>query len=205
MTRPSSLLFFALPAALMLAPPAGAVNTSADLSKLSEATVALQDVSQPGKPGKSFAAGTVIHAPLATVCAAIQDFAGYPGFMPNVDRVKVTPAGQGDTLLDLTLKLPMGKVKQYRLRMRPKGDAGTCHLAWKLVPSPGLKPEETIADTSGDWDLAAQPSDPERTVVRYRVYTDPGPVPLGLGWIVDSLSKDSIPTMLEALRKRSAP
>jgi ABC-type sugar transport system substrate-binding protein len=43
-----------------------------------------------------------------------------------------------------------------------------------------------------------------KTGVRYLVYTDPGPVPMGFGWIVDSMSKDSIPKMLEALRARVA-
>ncbi|MBI3230558.1 MAG: hypothetical protein HYZ45_10375, partial [Burkholderiales bacterium] len=44
--------------------------------------------------------------------------------------------------------------------------------------------------------------DDSKTVVRYYVSTDPGPVPLGLGWIVDSMSKDSIPKMLAAVKNR---
>jgi hypothetical protein len=36
------------------------------------------------------------------------------------------------------------------------------------------------------------------------VYADPGPVPFGFGWIVDMMSKRSLPRTLEALRARAA-
>ncbi len=58
----------------------------------------LRDVSKAGMPGKTFAATTSMPASVATVCAAIQDFAGYPQFMPNVDKIKVTAAGGGASL-----------------------------------------------------------------------------------------------------------
>lgn len=168
----------------------------------SAAEVALVDISKPGVPGKTFSASTSMPASMASVCAAIQDYAAYPQFMPNVDKVKVAPAGDGATLVDITLKLPMGKIKQYRLKMTPTTSAGSCQLRWKLVPVAGLKPDETIADTSGFWQLAPEASDASQTSVKYQVYTDPGPVPMGFGWIVDSMSRDSIPKMFEALRKR---
>ncbi|PLY39901.1 hypothetical protein CSZ94_23805 [Janthinobacterium sp. ROICE36] len=114
--------------------------------------------------------------PLATVCAAIQDFAGYPQFMPNVDKIKVTPAGGG----------------------------ASCSLAWKRVPMEGVKVEDTIADTSGYWQLLPDPLDAGAAAVKYQVYTDSGPVPMGLDWIVDSMSRDSIPKMFDALRLRVA-
>ena len=68
---------------------------------------------------------------------------------------------------------------------------------------PGLRPEESIVDTSG-YREPAPSSVARKTAVRYIVYTDAGPIPFGLGWIVDSLSKDSIPQTMEALRKRAA-
>ncbi|MBE3026426.1 SRPBCC family protein [Janthinobacterium sp. GW458P] len=71
----------------------------------------LRDVSKAGMPGKTFVATTSMPASVATVCAAIQDFAGYPQFMPNVDKIKVAAAGGGASLVDVTLKLPMGKIK----------------------------------------------------------------------------------------------
>jgi len=173
-----------------------------DNRTLSDDKVAMVDISKAGRPGKTFVAGTIINAPLPDVCAVLQDYAAYPAFMPNTESVKVSHSGAAHTLLDVTLKLPMGKIKKYRLRMEPKVSADSCVLGWKLVPWPGLKQEETIVDTTGSWQLSCGPS-AGKTVVRYQVYTDPGPVPFGLGWIVDSLSKDSIPQTLDAVRKRT--
>ena len=183
------------------APLAAAAASGIDTTRLTESQVTMVDVSRPGAPGKAFAAGTIIAAPLARICATLQDYASYPGFMPNTESAKVTATAADHKLVDMTLKLPMGKVKKYRLKMEGQSGAQRCQLSWKLVPWDGLKPEETIADTTGAWILTPA-ADPTKTVVNYTVYTDPGPVPLGLGWIVDSLSKDSIPKMLDALRAK---
>lgn len=180
-------------------PCAAAAPAGIDMSRLSESQVAMVDTSRPGAPGKSFAAATIIAAPVAKLCATLQDYSAYPSFMPNTESAKVSASAADHKLVDMTLKLPMGKVKKYRLRMEGQGAPQRCQLSWKLVPWEGLKQEETIADTSGAW-LLTPAADPARTVVSYTVYTDPGPVPMGLGWIVDSMSKDSIPKMIEALR-----
>jgi hypothetical protein len=175
---------------------------SIDVRKLSETGVTLVETSKEGSPGKSFAAGTIINAPLETLCAAVQDYASYPSFMPNTESTTVAMTAGSQAVIDVTLKLPMGKIKKYRLRMEPSVTPEACKLSWKQLPWRGLKAEETIADTYGYWLFTPGPS-AGKTVVRYVVYTDPGPIPFGLGWIVDSLSKDSIPQTLEALRKKT--
>ncbi|MCI5125930.1 MAG: hypothetical protein D3925_16025, partial [Candidatus Electrothrix sp. AR5] len=38
--------------------------------------------------------------------------------------------------------------------------------------------------------------DAKHSLVLYHVYTDPGKIPFGLGWIVDFLGKDSVPEVL---------
>ena len=166
------------------------------------ASVTLRETTAKGSAAKSFVATTAIDAAVPKLCALLQDYADYPNFMPNTASVKVAQAGSGNQVIDVTLNLPMGKVKKYRLKMSPASSADSCTLAWKLVPWPGLKQEETIADTTGSWQLAS--AGPGKSAVTYTVSTDPGPVPFGLGWIVDSLSKDSIPQTLEGLRKRAA-
>ncbi|PXX43183.1 SRPBCC family protein [Undibacterium pigrum] len=185
---------------LLLATAAHAAQL--DASKFNETEVQLIDQSKPDSNGKTFAAGTILNAPLAKVCATIQAYEDYPSFMPNTAKAKVTRQPDESALVDFTLNLPLGKVKKYRLKMTPKVSPVTCHLSWKLQPWEGLKQEETIADTSGYWELSALTSNPGKTVVRYQVFTDPGPVPMGLGWIVDSMSKDSIPKMMDALRNK---
>lgn len=175
----------------------------ADLASLNESKVTLVDTTRAGSTGKSFAAGTLIAAPVHELCALLQNYESYPAFMPNTTSTKVSHKGAGFSVIDVTLGLPMGKVKKYRLRMEPAVASESCKIAWKLVPWPGLKPDESIVDTTGYWELA--PSALKgKTAVRYIVHTDAGPIPFGLGWIVDSLSKDSIPQTLEALRKRAA-
>lgn len=175
---------------------------SIDLKTLNGKEVRVVDQTRAGSPGKTFAAATIIDAPMASVCKVLQQYAAYPSFMPNTQSTVVSQTGPGFSVIDVTLKLPMGKIKKYRLRMEPKVSAASCALGWKMQPWPGLKQEETIADTSGQWQLT--PLSPTRTAVRYSLFTDPGPIPFGLGWIVDSMSKDSIPQTLDAVRARAA-
>lgn len=175
---------------------------SAQAADSVEEAVNLQDISQSNQAGKSFLANATLNAPMAKVCSTIQDYANYPQFMPNTAKTVVKLLPDNTSLVDFTLHLPLGKVKQYRLKMSPKSTPKSCELSWKLQAWEGLKTEETIADTSGFWHLSPKPDNPQQTLVKYQVYTDPGPVPLGLGWIVDSMSRDSIPKMFEALRKR---
>ena len=182
---------------------AGAAPADAiDPRTLSDSKVTLVDVGKPGSARKSFVAGTIVNAPLAQVCAVLHDYASYPSFMPNTASTLVMQQGADYAVIDVTLKLPMGKIKKYRLRMEPKSGPQSCVLSWKMLPWPGLKQEDTIADTTGAWRLSPG-SSPASTVLRYEVQTDPGPIPFGLGWIVDSLSKDSIPQTLEAVRQRA--
>jgi hypothetical protein len=171
--------------------------------RLTEGKVTLAETTSTGMAGKSFAAGTLIAAPVQELCTLLQDYERYPAFMPNTQSTRISQKGTGFSVIDVTLALPMGKIKKYRLRMEPRSSAQSCRLAWKLVPWPGLAQEETIVDTTGYWELTPS-SASGKTAVKYVVHTDAGPIPFGLGWIVDSLSKDSIPQTLEALRKRAA-
>ncbi|PWF55312.1 SRPBCC family protein [Massilia glaciei] len=188
---------------LCLALAAGAAHGAPAPAVPSDTTTVVTDTSTAGRPGKSFSAATIINAPVAAICAVLQDYPRYPGLMPNVEAVRVAPEA-GGALVDFTLKLPMGKIKKYRLRMTPRTGPGACQLAWKMVPWDGLKPEETIVATSGSWQLAPHQGAEGKTMVNYTVHTDPGPVPFGLGWIVDSMSKDSIPKTMDALRAKLA-
>lgn len=157
-----------------------------------------------GRAGQAFVATTTMQAPVSKICALLQDYRSYPRFMPNTEQVQIGASSPDFTVLDMTLKLPLGKIKKYRLRMEPKVSAQSCQLSWTMLPWEGLPAEQTIADTRGSWQLSAVPGHAQATWVKYTVYTDPGPVPLGLGWIVDSLSKNSIPQTLEAVRQRAS-
>ncbi|MDP5239379.1 SRPBCC family protein [Uliginosibacterium sp. 31-16] len=173
-----------------------------DPASLSEARITTIELPTSGAPGKTWQAGTIIAAPMPKLCALIQDYASYPTFMPNMAKAVIIKADADGTQADFTLSLPLGKTKQYRLQMSPAVNAQSCRLAWKMLPRPDLKPDQTIADTRGYWLLTPLPADPAKTVLRYQVYSDPGSVPVGLGWIVDMLGKDSLPKTLEAVRNQ---
>lgn len=182
--------------------PASAFAADAiNIKTLADKEVRVLDVTRAGSPGKSFVAATIVNAPMQDVCTLLQQYDTYPAFMPNTQSTRVSSSAATHAVIDVTLKLPMGKIKKYRLRMEPRVSSASCVLAWKQVPWAGLKQEETIADTTGQWHLT--PLGAGKTAVRYSVYTDPGPIPFGLGWIVDSLSKDSIPQTMEAVRTRA--
>lgn len=174
-----------------------------DMTSLSDSQVTTMDVSKPDRAGKTFVAATIMNAPVHRLCSIILNYPDYPNFMPNTDKTRVVQASNDFSVVDMTLKLPLGKIKRYRLKLQPKISPQSCHLAWKLIPREDLKPDETIADTSGYWQLTPDPSNPNRTIVEYFVYADPGPVPFGLGWIVDIMSQYSLPKTLEAVRHRA--
>jgi hypothetical protein len=163
--------------------------------------VVVTEMPQAALTGKTFSATTAMDAPPHKLCAIVQDYASYGRYMPNMRSAVLVAAPQpGQALVDMTLDLPLGKVKRYRLQLDSKASTAGCQLSWKLVPREDLKPEDTIADTTGYWRFSVQPANEAGSLVEYFVYADPGPVPFGLGWIVDIMSKRSLPATLEALR-----
>ena len=175
-----------------------------DYSKVTLDKITIVDASTSNMPGKAFQAATLMAAPVARLCTIIQDYADYPSFMPNVGKAQVTRTGDDFSVVDMTLDLPLGKVKKYRLRLEPKIASQSCRLSWKQLPWEEVKIEDTIADTSGYWQLSASPADPSKTIVEYYVYADPGLVPFGFRWIVDMMSERSLPKTLEAVRSKAA-
>lgn len=206
-TRARACALPLLLAAALAAPPAAHAAPEPpgpDPALLANGAVHVIPANSNGLPGKAFTAWTLVPASVPRLCAMVQDYAAYASYMPNTKSAQTVSAGEGYVLVDLTLDLPLGQEKKYRLRLEPQADAGQCRLAWRLVPS-GLAPADTIADTSGYWLFKPQAgSDGGKTLVEYHVYADPGPVPFGLGWIVEMMSKRCLPRTLEALRLQAA-
>ena len=170
----------------------------------SEDQVRVTEQPATGQPGKTFTAVTLIAAPVAKLCGIVQDYPSYASYMPNTKSALPVGAGEGYVLVDMNLDLPLGQEKKYRLRLDADASGNQCKLSWKLIPRPDLKQSDTIADTTGYWLFRPAAGAAEKSVVEYHVYADPGPVPFGFGWIVDLMSKRSLPRTLEALRGRAA-
>ena len=173
-----------------------------DLDKVSESEISIADISNPVSAGKTFAAATIMDSSVQKICAVIMDYAQYPQFMPNTDGTRIVSSSENGAVIEMTLGLPLGKIKKYRLNMETEVKPQSCLVAWRQIPWPELKPSETIADTTGYWMLTPYSRDRSKTLVTYHVFADPGPVPFGLGWIVHAMSKISLPRTLEALRER---
>ncbi|WLE98674.1 MAG: SRPBCC family protein [Candidatus Electrothrix communis] len=155
-----------------------------------------------GKPGKAFEAVGIMEAKHEVIRDIIMDYPSYPDFMPNVSRIEILAQDENTALLNQTLSLPLGKIKKYRIKLEAsEPDEQTSLIQWQLQPWPELKPEETIRDTAGFWRI--EELDATHSLVQYHVYTDPGKIPFGLGWIVDLLSKDSVPEVLLKTKERA--
>jgi len=146
--------------------------------------------------------GTIIealgkfHAPLNDIIHIITTYEEYSEYMPNVVQVDVIHQDSLGATLNFYLELPLGIEKKYRILISETtlSDSATL-IAWESLGWPGLLPSETIKETTGHW-LIQETSD-STSIVLYNVFTDLGPIPWGLGWIVDLLSKGSIPDVLE--------
>jgi hypothetical protein len=163
---------------------------------LSNGDVVLREVSNGKKGAKTFEAVGLIKATVSDVYQVLVEFEDYPKFMPNVSKCEVLKRTDDTAILNYTLGLPLGKTKKYRLNMTFQNDTSSATLKWKLIEWQGLKKSETIEDTTGYWLLKEYPEKAEHVIALYHVYTDPGSIPLGLGWIVDILTKNSIPDVV---------
>lgn len=196
-----TVLFLAL---CQLARAQASVPQDLDLSTASETRVEVIDVSNLAVPGNTYVAATLMNGSVQKLCSVIMNYSEYPEFMPNTDKTTIVSTSEGATVIEMTLGLPLGKIKRYRLKMMPAVTPEYCQLSWKLVPWEGLRASETIVDTAGYWQLSPYPKDKNKTLVKYYVFADPGPIPYGLGWIVDVMTRISLPRTLEALRERVA-
>jgi hypothetical protein len=116
--------------------------------------------------------------------------------MPNVSKVEVLNRYDNSAIMNYYLTLPLGISKKYRLKMEFENSVDSATLKWEMIEWPGVKREDTIHETNGYWMLKNSFIREGCVDVIYRVYTDPGHIPLGLGWIVDILTEKSIPDVL---------
>ncbi len=162
--------------------------------------IVLRAIPSPGRKGRTYEAIGLIQGSLEEAVSVLTDFDRYPEYMPNVSAAKVCERVEPCSIIETTLHLPLGVKKQYRLRYTGTREEDGFRLSWEMMPWPELKPSHTIADTSGFWLVRA--FDEGGLIVVYRVYTDPGHVPLGLKGIAQGVAKHKIPDGIVKLRDR---
>lgn len=143
------------------------------------------------RPGLTFEVVGEMTGNLATLTQVLTDYEAYPEFMSTVEEVKILEAYPDSAILEFRLVLPMGLERKYRINnVFSQPAPNRWLLAWDHLSWPELKPSETLQDTEGFWlfhDLGNG-----RLLVVYRVYSDPGPIPYGLKWLVTPLSQKSV-------------
>jgi len=164
--------------------------------------ITVRKIADLEKNAEEYEAIGLIEGTLEQVSGVLADFESYPKFMPNVNNITIRSSTEKETIVDYKLVLPMGFVKKYRLKFWSKSEKNRVQHFWKKLPWPGLKPKETVVDVYGQWILESLPEKDSQVLAYYRVYTDPGKIPLGTGWIVDILTKQSIPNIIKQTRGR---
>lgn len=140
----------------------------------------------------------VVEAPLVAVREVIDAPADFEEFMPRVLESDIEPVSPGVYLNHQVLDMPFPvEDRRYTVRVETgaiKTGAGTGWRArWSYVKGSG-----NIEGSTGSWNLI--PLDSQRTLVIYRVITDPGgAVP---AWIVNYTAPRSLRRVLEAVRDR---
>ncbi|MDH5376976.1 MAG: hypothetical protein OEX00_01475 [Gammaproteobacteria bacterium] len=150
------------------------------------------------KPGQEFEMYGLIPATPEYVYKSIVCLEDYPKFMPNMEAIDILSRDANSLLVNYHLALPMGQSKKYRLKITHSKQGSEYRLDWVQVAWPEISESDSIKDTQGYWHLRADPRFPGKTFVHYRVYTDPGSIPFGFGWIVDVLTRLSLPGVLES-------
>ncbi|MBT3575746.1 MAG: hypothetical protein HN995_07210 [Candidatus Marinimicrobia bacterium] len=141
----------------------------------------------------------LINAPGDSLVLLLTDYEGYPEFMSAVDDIEVVDTTGAESTINYILKPMLGLIKKYRIKIAPiKLDDKVWKIEWHMVVWPGLTPMETIGDTQGYWLIIEQSEN--RSLVQYYVYSDPSPVPFGLGGIVDALGRASIEDVFNETR-----
>ncbi len=132
----------------------------------------------------------------------LTNYEAYPEFMSAVDKIEVVGQTETESTLNYTLKPMLGLTKKYRIKIAPvKLEEQVWKIEWFLVEWPGLSPMETIGDTQGYWLIIEQSK--HSSLVQYYVYSDNGPVPFGLGSLVDVLGKSSLKDVFNETRAQA--
>lgn len=173
------------------------VLSGKDLHTLERGEIINREQTETRK-GQTFEAFAIFNADMESVANTIKDYASYPNFMPNVEKIDIIKNEGKNAIINYHLGLPLGKKKRYRLALQTEDTNTHTIIQWQMQDWPEIPADERIGNTTGFWLL--KPYKENKTLVRYHVYTDPGDVPFGLGWIVDYMSEKSIPKVLKNTR-----
>lgn len=158
----------------------------------------------PGLTTRELRAEAFFPVPAERVWEVLLDVHHYIEFMPYIEKTLVLgthPEGHFEyQLLDPPIVSKRDYVAKVTLKANPK--AGIYERRWTLTMEIGPPPSESVVRVSvndGAWKLERHANG--HTRVTYLVRTDPGgAIP---AWVANRANKESIPALLDAVRKRS--
>jgi len=162
--------------------------------------IVLRNLPNPGRKGRTYEAVGILQGSLDEVFAVLTDYGRYADYMPSVGAVRVCDVAGPCSVVEVKLHLPLGFKKQYRLRYTSTRYGSGFEVVWEKLPWPELKPSQTVADTSGFWHI--RKFEDGGLLAVFRIYTDPGHVPLGLTKVAFGVARSKIPDGISKLRER---
>ena len=140
--------------------------------------------------GEHYQVYGIVNANIKDVFEAIENFDNYSKFMPRFDYVEhINPL---EYIFNITL--PMNIPYKYRIKIKKRTPTW---LAWETVPWKG----NSIEETWGQWYLKPYGKSNNQTLIQYQVYTDPGYIPFGFEWVIDIMTKKSLPKTVKNLKE----
>lgn len=176
--------------------------SDAEIKELSGGGIVVRERKSCSSVGMTYEAIGYLKGTLDDYQRVLAKYEDYPLFMPSIKNLDVKEKYEDGSLNDYTIELPLGMQKRYRLKTKISKTPQRLELRWKLQPRPDLKPGDTIKDSSGNWVIENLAEQNGYVRVLYHLYTDPGFVPPGTGWIVRTLTKNDLPCLLRATEKR---
>lgn len=133
--------------------------------------------------------GVVVNAPIDRVFDVITDFANYPKFLPEMERVDVHKSGE--RAAEVFFLSNLIKKVNYTLSFNLKRPT---HIAWKMIDG-----DAVIRKNAGTWKL--KKIEPNRTNL---IFTVDMQLNLWVPTVVaDGLTKARLPQMLQNFKKRA--
>ena len=147
--------------------------------------------------GEHYQVYGIINSNTTEVFNAIKNFDEYEKFMPRLESADLIM--DSDTLLSyiFNISLPMNIKYKYKIKIHMSENPESNWLAWETIDWQ----ENSIEETWGQWYLTSYGTNNDKVLVQYQVYTDPGYIPFGFKWLVDILTKNSLPETVGNLKK----
>lgn len=180
--------------------PEDIILSQAERKEILRGRIVLRNIAEPERKGRTYEAIGILQGSLEDNFEVITDYRRYPEFQPRVAKASVRDESASVAVVEITLKLPLGITRKFRLRYSAQKSEEGFLVSWQKLPWPELKPSQTVVDTSGYW--LVKKFDAGGLLAVTRAHMDPGSVPFGLTGIVNALSKQSLPGMIRSVRRR---